>query len=439
MEGAIQANTSSLNGALEYIEKSAPGSNPAADPALFVRTLGRSWKERGGTIGGKRRHSDRQLSELLKSQGTVVKSLTPKLAGKTKFKPSDVSALVRLFLSHWDYLGNSEDGDNSRFVAEGDLYRPMLSDDEIEEVCRYVEHRMSESNANHREEANLVMWPFVNGEDSRELIPARFQDSDAIFTISSKRTLITPEPTTALIGFRNLMNDLFTVDMRDDRTRMLVWILDLGTLDFEDYDARLRFLNVESLMSRFTALKVFKEAIAEARWNWLRSRVVIMLRDLHTFGQKFTGISALAAQHFLFSAIPSDWARSSEFHALCGNNFEHLDEQTYSVFLTRSADHCHFRYFAHGLFLPDDGGDRQLRGLELPSAGRDYEVAFETVYKAAACALGLDGVLNAFSIDDCKIAISELRGQGFSLLSLDAFVNFWSLFPATENISAASF
>ena len=84
------------------------GNSQAIDLAHFVLALGRLWKERGGTVAGKPRHSDRHLNELLKQRGTIVKSLTPKLAGKTKLKPDDATALLRLFLSHWNYVSPSE-------------------------------------------------------------------------------------------------------------------------------------------------------------------------------------------------------------------------------------------------------------------------------------------------------------------------------------------
>ena len=34
-------------------------------------------------VAGKPRHSDRYLDDLLRGQGTLIKSLTPKLVGRT--------------------------------------------------------------------------------------------------------------------------------------------------------------------------------------------------------------------------------------------------------------------------------------------------------------------------------------------------------------------
>jgi hypothetical protein len=46
---------------------------------------------------------------------------------------------------------------------------------------------------------------------------------------------------------------------------LLVWTLELGKQDSEDVESRSRFMNAECLMSRFKALKRFKERDTDAR------------------------------------------------------------------------------------------------------------------------------------------------------------------------------
>jgi hypothetical protein len=443
MEGGTQTNGNPEGGAFKIIEKYAFASNPAVDPAQFVLALHRSWKEKGGMVAGKSRHSDRQLNELLVKQGTVVRSLTPKLAGKTRLKPHDARALLRLFLSHWEYVGDPDHQNGFQSLAEGADYKPMLSDAQIDEVSRYIVDRMSENETDAtaaKGRSDLGASTFVIGEDTAKLIAAEFQESDALFTISSERTLIVADPTQALIGFRDLFTSLFTIDRDDNRMRILVWILDLGTLEFENYEARLRFLNVDSLISRFAALKVFKDQRAEARWNWLRSRTVIVLHDSHAAGHQVARFPAIAAHHFLFDAVPSSWAKSTEYRTLYGSQFERLEERTYTIFLSRSVEDSaedmksySIRYFAHAQFMPDGKDNRQVRGLELPSPGRDYEIAFETVYEAALHVLGMSAHLTRRSINDPKDAVGALSRHGFLLLRLDEFVDLWS----SRAISAA--
>ena len=428
-------NGDSEGGAFKIIEKRAFTSIPVAEPAQFVLALHRSWKERGGTVAGKARHSDRQLNELLVKQGSVVRSLTPKLAGKTRLKPHDARALLRLFLSHWDYVGNSENRNDFQSIATSDHYEPMLSDSQIDEVSRYVVDRMSESETDAigvRDNADAVSSPSMIGEDTANLIAAEFQESDALFTIGSERTLIVADQSQSLVRFRNVLNRLFVIDREDSRTRILIWILDLGGLEFDNHEARLRFLNVDSLISQFSALKVLKDQQAEARWNWLQSRTVIVLQNSHSVGHQGPGFPVITAHHFLFDAVPSSWAKSDKLRMLYGNQLEWLDERVYTIFLSKPVEDLasdtslySLRYFAHALFVPDGKDNRQVRGLELPSPGRDYEIAFETVYEAAVHTLGLRANLTP-TTDDSKDAVGALRRHGFSLLRLDDFVDLWS-------------
>jgi len=361
--------------------------------------------------------------------------LTPKLAGKTRLKSPDARALLRLFLSHWDYVGDSDNRNDLQSIAAGGGYEPMLSESQIDEVSRYVVDRMSESETDAigvRDRTDTATSPSLIGEATVKLIAAEFQESDALFSISSERSLIVADQTQILVGFRDLLTDLFAIDRGDSRSRIMIWILDLGSLAFDNYEARLRFLNVDSLISRFSALKVLKDQQAETRWNWLRSRTVIVLHNAHSVGHQSAGFPVIAAHHFLFDAVPSSWAKSNEFRVLYGNQFEWLDERNYSIFLSKAAEDSandtasySLRYFGHALFVPDGKDNRQVRGLELPSPGRDYEVAFETVYEAAVHTLGMSANLTP-TINNSKDAMVAMRRLGFSLLRLDEFVDLWS-------------
>src|SRR5262249_4144681 len=142
-------------------------SNAADEPAQFVLDLAHRWKERGGTVAGKPRHSDRYLDDLLRALGTPIKSLTPKLVGRTHLRPADAGVLVRLFLSHWDYVGQRSGQIAAR---SADLYRSMLPDQEIEKVCDYIVDRISTVGPEARNEAERVAESSPPGQDTNELI-----------------------------------------------------------------------------------------------------------------------------------------------------------------------------------------------------------------------------------------------------------------------------
>jgi hypothetical protein len=252
------------------------------------------------------------------------------------------------------------------------------------------------------------------------------------------------KPKTALLGFRDVVNRLWAVDRADDQHRLLVWILDLGRQDFEDYEARKRFLNVEAVISRFKALRLFqdKEIDAEARWDWLRSRTVIVLHDTRRARPAVPWLPAFDPNHVLFSAVPPSWLPLPEFRALYGSEFERLEESNYEIFLrgslASSSDAARrvrgssrplhgpheFHYFGYALLRSGERDESELRGLELAAPGRSYVEALGTVYAAAAQELGL-GTPTSLSIDGMEIdpthASESLRHHGFRLLRLEEF------------------
>jgi hypothetical protein len=405
-------------------------SSSATDkPAQFVLDLAQRWKERGGTVAGKPRHSDRYLDDLLRALGTPIKSLTPKLVGRTHLKPADAGMLVRLFLSHWDYVGHRS-GHGAR---SADLYRPMLPDQEIEKVCDYIVQRISTVGPESRNEAERSAELSPSGQDTNDLIATEFKRSSALFSIGAGQTVLVARPELALIGFRDVVTRLWRIHEADSQDRILIWTLDLGRQDFDDPESRSRFMNVEALISRFKALKRFKESVAEARWSWLQSKTVIVLHDTHGGRPEVPWLPTFDPNHVLFSAIPPRWAGSHEFLALYGT--ERLHETNYTIFLRKSAEssledgeNYELRYFGHALLKPDEKGSRQPRGLQLNAPGRSYTEALGTVFVAATHTLGLRNAPVGLTIDGMRInpahAVEKLRHHGFLLLRLDEFMRF---------------
>jgi hypothetical protein len=391
------------------------------EPVRFVRELAERWKERGGKVAGKLRHSDRYLDELLRQQDTPVRSLTPKLKGRTNLNPADARALVKLFLSHWDYLGDSGTGEIG--ATSEDLYKPMLSGIAIESVCGYVADRIFET------ETELTTF----GRDTIELIATEYEKSRALFTVGAGQTMLVPRADTALIGFRDLMDRLRAIDEADRHERILIWTLDLGRQDFDDPESRVRFMNAESVISRFKALKRFKENVTAARWNWLQSRTIIVLHDTRGGRPDVAWLPAFDPHHVLFNAIPPKWVGSPEFVALYGT--ERVEQTNYSIFLRQaetspkkdSLSIYELRYFGHALLKANERGERSLRGLELKPPGRSYVEALGTVFLASANRLGLRSKPLELLIDEMKIdaahAIEKLRHHGFQLLSIDEFIS----------------
>jgi hypothetical protein len=412
-------------------------ANPCDEPVRFIRDLAQHWKTRGGAIAGKPRHSDRYLDHLLRGQGTPIRSLTPKLAGRTNMRPGDAGALVRLFLSHWDYVGDS------RSVQAGEkssvLYKPLLPDEQIEEVSRHVMDRISEVKRGTKGESESSPSRSIPWRNMMEIFATEFQKSEATFFIGSGQSVLVTQPEMNLIGFRDVINKLWEIDKSDDHERILVWTLDLGRQDFEDVESRLRFMNAESLMTRFKALKRFKERDTEARWEWLKSRAVILLHDTRSVRPDVPRLPAFDPHHILFGAIPPRWVRLTTFGELFGTTFERLPDSNYTIFLKNAAieeidqsdrissrARYALRYFGLVLLNNDEKGQREVRGLELDAPGRSYVEALGTVFVAARQMLGLrntpaDLLIEGMSIDQAY-ATEKLRHHGFSLQNIEEFL-----------------
>jgi hypothetical protein len=371
-------------------------------------------------VAGRPRHSDRYLDGLLKSRGTPVQSLAAKLAGKIALEPEDADALVQLCLFCWHYVGDRPD-DQSMGEGESNRYQPMLPNDEVIEVASYVNELIS---ASRPEGAGAVTLP---GEKTGDLIAGEFVRSDAMFTVSSGRSLMTPKPKRALIGFRDMINRLWEADRSDSRDRILAWVVDLGRQEFEDAS---RFWNVQGLRSRFKALRTFKEPDAESRWRWLQSRAVIVLHNPQMAINEVAKPPAFTVRDALFSEIPRSWKGLNQIRTLYGRSFN-SQMGTFSIFLKRAVegalidvssnegDRYEFRYFAHALLAPPGHpSELEARGLELPPPGQSYEDAFATIYAAAT------KFLRPIAIEsiDGTVAIEELHNLRFRLMDLEAFV-----------------
>ena len=426
------ATPAKLQKSLEIIAQFVPTS-PTDAPAEFVRDLAHRWKERGGLVAGKPRHSDRYLDNLLRALGTPIKSLIPKLVRRTNLKPADADVLVRVFLSHWHYVEDPNSGEIGGTSAG--LYEPLLSDADIEEVCKHVAGRISALGVESRSGVESKA-PSVPGQDTIDLIANEFRDATVLFTIGAGQIMLVPQPERALLGFRNLFTRLWDIEQTDDRKRILIWTLDLGRQDFDDLEARLRFMNVQALLIRFKALKRFKENVSEARWNWLQSRTVIVLHDTRSVQPEVPRLPTFDPNHVLFSAIPPRWAGLPEFLDLYSH--ERLQETVYTIFLRPEAakpsaktpshapESYTLRYFGHAVLKSDEKDERERRGLRLTAPGRSYVEALGTVFVAAAQMLGAQSVPEELLIDGMKIdlahATEKLRHHGFLLLRLDEFM-----------------
>ena len=425
----------------EKLHKSVPELADIASvpPEDFIREIHRAWKEGGGLLSGKPRHSDRFLDDRLKTAKTPVRSLTPKLVGKTRIKVDDAEKLLRFLLTNWPQpaKGDTSESKNIRYSA-------LLSKDAIDEIVDYVAEQIESSPEPGSEEdhQHVVLKAEelrpLPGRDVGELIPTLFAESDAYITVATERALVAQSPNTVLVGFRDVMNSLQSVEDEDGRERPVVWVLDIGRRTFQDLEARFRYVGFKNLQMRLRALQEFEDRRREERWKWLSSRAVFVVQDTRfeeSVDMKGLKRPLFLSHHVSFTAIAPAWASSPNFRTLYGRELEDVDQRTFNVFfnaqgwpydgefVTEEPQHC--RYFGYAAFARDQrpNPEKVPRGLELPFMGANYEDAYKTVYAAVTDLLGLENRLQDVPSVSGKQAVAQLRFLGFRLLRLDEFMN----------------
>jgi len=409
---------------------------PDSQPEAFVRSIHRSWKSSGGYASGKPRHSDRFLTEKLKESGAEVRSLTPKLVGKTRISARDAEVLLRFYFQNWPESEESEDGDviSVRYAA-------LLSKERIDAIVALVSDAIATGVVSIvaaepiTAEQPATQIAYLPGEAVGTLIARRFRECDAYFIVGTERPLVSQQPRTELLGFRNIINQLKEIEETENRPRPIIWVLDMGRQKFEeeDVEARQRYLGVQALLTRFKALHHFEDRGREARWDWLNKHAAILVFDVRLEPGDMRGVRrpSFAAHHLSFTAVAPLWAMNPNFRALYGSALEDLDQRSFSVFyraagwpaLTEEGEETrvHRRYFGYASFAPRKDAEKVGRGLELPSPGANYEDAYRTAYAAAVDMLGLEGKSEETAIDP-KHAAAQLRYLGYRLLPLSEFM-----------------
>jgi hypothetical protein len=274
---------------------------------------------------------------------------------------------------------------------------------------------------------STVAVDVVPGQDTDYLIRSEFNNSDALFTISSEKTLLVATQERSYFGFMKIINELWDIDRNDSksRKRILVWVLERDRSESSGPSSELKIKNIEELRARFRFIKARSDGVdGEARWNWLRSSCVFMIHEMdHTRLDYF---------NIIFSDIPGMWIDDLKFRDLYfGDEFSRVRKVSYTIFFDRSRmnlsnrrlsnqlDQCSLSYFGHAVFQSDNQ-EALIQGIKLPSLDRNYALAFLTAYVAAIQFLGLSGAAARKSINRME-ALKKLKLRGFSLLNLDKF------------------
>jgi hypothetical protein len=399
---------------------------PDENAQQFVRDVNRQWKEEGGKLAGKVRHSDRFLEDQLREKKTPIKSLVPKLSGKTNISATDAEVLLRYFFTYWPHN------------VDGEIeYKPIFSTDDVTAICDFVEVHIKERVPDKgyppvRVSDEEIEEP-LPGRPAGEVVIRYFQECDAFITISPVHIFVSKGPNTELIGFRDVI-DAFREKEGRDAKKLLIWILDLGGPKLSDLSTRKKYVNVQQLYTRFKALEHFQDDHSEERLKWLKERAAIVILDTYGDWRQSRPLNRLpnfSSHHATVTNINPDWAASPFFRALYGTDLERIDERVFTIFFNAARNWSSdpavdqdLRYFGFATFKknPTEGVSM---GIELPPLPERYSDALRTVCAACSQHLGLK-LPHSQDIDvSGATALQQLEYLGLRVLKLEEFLDWY--------------
>ena len=328
----------------------------------------------------------------------------------------------------------------------------------LEEDAPKNNHRRSRSLANKKPNRIKIM----KDEETIDLT----ETSDAILTISRKRTFIDQSNADSCKGMWHLLNRLRNVEPSNEDERFtFIWSLDFGPRIVEEQGAFDTFANVAQLAFQFHCVKkfdtiydhdhqgmtglssrarIFEPDKRKNRWDWFVNRTVIIAMNLRReeFEDLYQEDDAslrsmrisdigISSEHVLPSITPPLWSSHlKEFH----DDDVEVSDATFTVFLSKKDDSIHesnshrLRYLAH-IALSDEemnavGGRWTAKSIELPSPGQSYDEAIGLMYLAARYRLGK---CTPTEVDDGLTAVAYLRKFGFQVLRLPDFLRTFDL------------
>ncbi len=445
---------------LTDIDRSSDIPNDIVEhPGEFLREFYEAWYENGGLEGGKPRNSIRRMRDDWLSGDNAVRSLHPKLTGQVKLGRRDGERLIDLFLSRWEYVGSRRRGTD----VTDDGYVPFSSIDVSKLTANLVD-------AIFGLDGTGVLLP----RPSREEVPeddtvsrsvrsykSLIQESDALITISSHRSILGPSASEGMRLWWHLIDDLATNSAFKDKT--FIWVIDMGSRQVEDEGSFADFYNAGLLALHFSAFANFLSEHDQdklgfgpvgrrlslpsderrlKRWQWLRDHGVVVVRTrghrelIHLYDEEDEALKDIRLQnigidssHALPRTVPSAWANSL-------NDFYHraiddLADTTLSVAykkvgwgkadLRYSAAASRVKYISD--FFDVDQEAWSVEIVELASPGNHNDEIYRLIYFAATHRLSRDKNNDR----DYMLAAAFLKTIGLEVTRINDFIRIFGI------------
>ena len=444
----------------------------ADQPGEFLRKFYSAWYENGGKVAGRPRNSIRRMRNEWLVGEARIRSLHPKLTGQVKLSRSDCHKLITLFLARWRYVGSRRKDD----IVTEDGYIPFSNtgNDKITKILISAIFDHTEKEVDDR-----ILLPTskadeiesdANAQKILKSFKPRIGESDALITVSSRKTVLGPSPTEGLRLLWHLLED-FSEDELFSNT-LFIWIIDIGTRQVEDEGSFDDFYNAGSLALHFSAFANFNSAHDQQmpaafgpigkllskpddkarldRWRWLREHGVVVVRtrghpEIESLYQEEDEIFSeirlqkidVNTEHVLPRIPPSNWVK--KLHKLYGTAVHDLAEATLSILykqeLWHEKDHD-LLYYAHSSLsqaaakrIDIDVDDWLLDTETMPSPGKNYDDAFRSVFLAAVRRLSND---HASVGDEATFAAAYLKDIGFQVVRIEDYIKIFGVVEAID-------
>ena len=454
------ANTERISILLSKIDSSGEIPEEITDrPGEFLREFYEAWYVNGGLEGGKPRNSIRRMRNEWLVGDNFVRSLHPKLKGQVKIGRRDGQRLIDLFLSRWEYVGSLRKDE----AVTSDGYVPFPSNNVSDLAINLVDTIFGLDSA-------VILLPKLiideEPEDDSATLSVRsykslIQDSDALITVSSRRSVLGPSASEGMRLWWHLIDDLATNNAFKEKT--FIWVIDIGSRQVEDEGSFADFYNAGLLAMHFSSFANFlsehdqdklgygpvgrrlslpNDERRMKRWQWLLNHGIVIIRarghvelsqfyeeeDAASKGMRLQNIG-IDSSHALPRTVPSAWA--SSLSGLYDKPIEDLADATISVAykkegwgktdLRYSAATSKVKYISD--FFDVDQEAWSVDIIELESPGSHNDEIYRLIYFASNYRLSR----GTTSDRDCMLAASFLKSIGLEVVRIDDFMSIFGI------------
>ena len=424
----------------EMTSGESTAANLETDPGAAFRAFYDGWVKLGGHNRGKPRRSVRQIKIWL-GKNREVRSLETKLAGRTNLQRQDVRNLFSLFIENWHY--DSLTGNEMPLLFKGN--QEQLADALTSEILRTSTKQSAEilrlPLRGRSDSIQTSRNPNQTSPTSKALVNLKgrmqelFVESDALIMVVRQTNMVGSDLIASGEKFRDLIETMRSHDLKDDRYRSLIWILDLGHRK-HGVGVPSHLHNVEFIAAQIRALLLSADGVEKQEiLSWIMHRMVVLVSGLDypiidqiyedagiTLGDPSLNRDWVSADRLLFEGLPAQWVAS-----MAGVGADQLDQLSITISRSKanlsdqssvSSGSDELRYLSHFDEKPVDDDVRSCC-LDLPSLSDRWNDAFRLVHEIALFRLNREFV---WSLPDSpNEALALLRTYSFAALNVLEF------------------